>query len=396
MIRFQRLRLLGFASLLITLSAAANAQATWYVDVNAVPPGNGSQAQPYTSIQYAIDQTTTHLGDTLFVAPGDYAAFTAQSKYLRIHGAQGASQTRINGSVLITNGVDLEGFTLNPGGDVFATDVRRCVILGTGLRLSDGNEVSHCVFFGCSHAIDDWGFSGGGYWINHCIFWNCSLAVSTNASGLLEYCAGQSSPLGFGWLVSHNVSGDPMLWEPASGDMHLRPGSPCIDAGDPSAPPDPDGSRADIGLIPYDGTYAPGPANYCAGKLNSQGCTPSIGAVGSASASSGNPFLVTGSNVVPGKPALLLLGMGKSSLPFQGGVLCIAQPIKRLGQQVSGGSNPCTGTLGFDMQAYVQGGANPALVPGALADVQWWGRDQLDPAGFGSSLSDGLHFGIAP
>lgn len=36
-----------------------------------------------------------------------------------------------------------------------------------------------------------------------------------------------------------------------NGDYRLSPGSPCIDAGNPASPLDPDGTRADMGAIPY-------------------------------------------------------------------------------------------------------------------------------------------------
>lgn len=39
---------------------------------------------------------------------------------------------------------------------------------------------------------------------------------------------------------------------PRLGIYRLRPNSPCIDAGDPNSPRDPDGSRADMGAFPFD------------------------------------------------------------------------------------------------------------------------------------------------
>ncbi|MEO6708302.1 MAG: hypothetical protein ABI054_01775 [Planctomycetota bacterium] len=56
----------------------------------------------------------------------------------------------------------------------------------------------------------------------------------------------------------------------------------------------------------------------------------------------------------------------------------------------------CGGSYAFDMQAHTQGGTQPSLVPGALGYCQWWSRDVLDPAGFGTALTDALCFGIAP
>jgi len=49
-----------------------------------------------------------------------------------------------------------------------------------------------------------------------------------------------------------NINQDPLFVVPLHGDFRLRPDSPCIDAGNPDAEEDPDGSVPDIGLIPFD------------------------------------------------------------------------------------------------------------------------------------------------
>ena len=51
---------------------------------------------------------------------------------------------------------------------------------------------------------------------------------------------------------THPVPDEPAFMDPASGDFRLKTGSPAIDAGDPDPRyRDPDGSRNDIGAIPY-------------------------------------------------------------------------------------------------------------------------------------------------
>lgn|GEM_PF-983874 len=55
------------------------------------------------------------------------------------------------------------------------------------------------------------------------------------------------------------VYADPRFVDPDFGDFSLRDYSPAIDAGDPAYPNDPDGSRADIGAIPYDHRLAAPP-----------------------------------------------------------------------------------------------------------------------------------------
>jgi len=44
-----------------------------------------------------------------------------------------------------------------------------------------------------------------------------------------------------------NIDEDPLFVDPDEGDYHLTEDSPCIDAGDPDSPEDPDGTRADMG-----------------------------------------------------------------------------------------------------------------------------------------------------
>jgi len=48
-----------------------------------------------------------------------------------------------------------------------------------------------------------------------------------------------------------NINADPCFVSVEEFDFSLSPDSPCINAGDPNSPPDPDGSRADIGFFPY-------------------------------------------------------------------------------------------------------------------------------------------------
>jgi hypothetical protein len=143
---------------------------------------------------------------------------------------------------------------------------------------------------------------------------------------------------------------------------------------------------------------------YCAAKLNSLGCLPSIAGVGFPDSASASGFVVSGSLVRNQKPGLLLYSStGRATLPFQGGFLCVSSPIRRTIQLNSGGSPlpaaDCSGVYSIDMNRFAQGalGGAPAaflLVPGTVVDCQYWGRDPAFPPPNSSTLTDGLEYTI--
>ncbi len=57
---------------------------------------------------------------------------------------------------------------------------------------------------------------------------------------------------GDAWSGPGNLNVDPAFVDPLRGDWSLQRTSPCVDAGDPMADPDPDGTRADMGSMPVD------------------------------------------------------------------------------------------------------------------------------------------------
>ncbi len=139
------------------------------------------------------------------------------------------------------------------------------------------------------------------------------------------------------------------------------------------------------------------PSTYCTAKVNSQGCTPEIDFTGTPSASQPGAFLITATNVINQKSGILFYGLAPAGTPFQGGTRCAGGALRRTAIQYSGGSPlpaNCSGTFAFDMNARIQSGVDPALVPGAAVFTQYYYRDP--PSSFGSGLTDAVAFTICP
>lgn len=392
-------------------SSGALAQTTWHVDVNGTAPGTGTATDPYTSLQYAVTQPLTVSGDTLLVAPGEYLESVdtyAVNKSLHIKSLGGPEVTTIHKSatftVLLRYWSVLEGFTVRGdlalggvGVGACGATVRNCVLTGHGT-----------AFYACTDCWLEDSTITGNYRamdvsvydllrVKNSISWGNTVEQTYFGNMQVDYSLLSIPAPGAG-----NLHGDPSLWNAAFGDVRLKPGSVCIDAGDPTSPLDPDGSRKDLGAFTYDPTHAFGPLTYCAGKLNSQGCVPSIGSIGSCSASNPAPFVVTATQVVDKKTGLLFYGFGARAQPFQGGLHCVQTPTTRCAGQYSGTNglpppgNFCSGSFAFDFKARVQSGVYPSLAPGAVVYAQWWHRDPSDPSGFGTGLTNAISFGIAP
>jgi hypothetical protein len=73
------------------------------------------------------------------------------------------------------------------------------------------------------------------------------------------------SNVGESWPGEGNQTADPELVDPAGHDFRLQATSTCIDAGDPAAPADADGTRADMGALPH---LQSGPPRFRRGDVN--------------------------------------------------------------------------------------------------------------------------------
>lgn len=134
------------------------------------------------------------------------------------------------------------------------------------------------------------------------------------------------------------------------------------------------------------------PTTYCAGKLNSQFCIPTIAVSGYPSATSSAPCTITATNIINNKSGILFYGYASIALPYQGGTLCVQGPWRRTTPQNSGGTVgtvDCSGAYSFDINAWIRAGNDSLLAqPGRFFCAQYWSRDPQDPSG--SSLTNAL------
>ena len=149
-----------------------------------------------------------------------------------------------------------------------------------------------------------------------------------------------------------------------------------------------------------------GATAYCVAKTNSLGCTPQIQWSGAPNAFVPGGFLVQAINVRNNKAGLLLYSAsGAAALPFQGGTLCLAAPVRRSTPLGSGGAplptNDCSGVYSIDVNSFAQGllGGSPLPtlnVAGQQINAQLWGRDPGFPAPFNTTLSDAVEWIVGP
>jgi hypothetical protein len=155
--------------------------------------------------------------------------------------------------------------------------------------------------------------------INHSVG-TCTLNISY--SDIMDNCQGM--PAGFGVLdtvnynqdscdMYFNIFMDPMFEDTANHNYHLTAGSPCIDAGDPASPYDPDTTIADIGAYWYNPVRIDkGPVKTSFQITGYTGATIFKGALVLPKDKTCRVFDITGRTVKPAqmKPGVYFLQLG--------------------------------------------------------------------------------------
>ena len=395
-------RLLRVPAFLMLLAGAAPAQTTWYVDASNTPPGSGTPSDPYASLQHAVDQSTTVEGDTLLVAPGVYSEASGHLsiwKTLTVRSAEGPLVTHIRDtSVHLEFGAFdtlLEGFSLSHPApapldsrlvDAHSGTLRRCILhdspAHTAVFTVESTHIVECTIVRNRRALSGFGLGySAALW--NTIVWDNALPDFGENTWPPGYSAGAVP------ATPTNVPGDPGFVDLEGGDYHLAPGSPCIDAGDPASPPDPDGSPIDIGALTF---QPPDVYAYCEAAPNSfDAAGARIGWSGSIGISAGT-FTLEVSGAPPGQMGKFYYGPVATQVPFGDGYRCVGAGSLGLFRLYPPQPVDATGQASrlLDFTSPPAGSGQGAIAPGSTWKFQYWFRDPLGPGGSGHNLSDGL------
>jgi hypothetical protein len=208
-----------------------------------------------------------------------------------------------------------------------------------------------------------------------------SVFVISGTSGALVHRAvntGDSYMAEFGQAVAagEDVNGD--------GALDLLIGAPSDnDEFDPTGYVIPEGRVVAYSLV------CPQPLAYSTAKVNSLGCTPAIGWLGTPTLSDPDDFELVATDVLSAKPSLMVFARAAAATPFHGGTMCVQPPFVRSPMLTASGGLPsdCSGTLAFPVshqQMWIWG-----LGPGERGYAQFWYRD-ADAGGYG--LTDALEW----
>jgi predicted outer membrane repeat protein len=159
-----------------------------------------------------------------------------------------------DGGAFATDNAGLKYFSKN----LFANNTARCsggamYFSGSTVIFKNGTIIGNT----CDSSGGAYGRLGGGSLIfNNCIIRNNTFPQFADSLNITY------SDIQGGYPGTGNIDIDPQFVNAGAGNFHLTCSSPCIDAGDPASPLDPDYTRADMGAYYYHHMNGSGDANY--------------------------------------------------------------------------------------------------------------------------------------
>jgi hypothetical protein len=201
-----------------------------------------------------------------------------------------------------------------------------------------------------------------------------SCIVVGSTGGVLESPLVTYSLIEGGWPGGGNIDADPLLVAPWSGDFGLLPHSPCIDSGNPELAADSDGTRRDMGAVPW--VWETISSSVCDSNPNSTGSAATMGVSGVASVAV--DFVRMSATGLPAdRSGFFLASQVQGFVPlFAGseGNLCLDHPIVRIngpGQIVNSGTSS---NVELIVPIQTLPGDN-AVMAGETWYFQYWFRD---------------------
>lgn len=278
-----------------SMNICEDTAAIWYVDAAAPGLGDGRTRQAAVqTLQQAVQQARA--GHTILVAAGSYTGGIEVPPDVQLMGAGWEATTveapAVGSIVMLSEGSQISGFTLRgasaetwDAGVWIPPEVSATV---THNRFESNSKGVANPCFGCTEpcagsstitnnlftrnrdkAIDTHcpvkivnntvAFNGTGIYLkardtllrNNIVVDNESYGLHVEGAGVIAAYNNvwrNGTDYGGGPIGEEMLSGDPGFVNAEGGDFHLRPGSICIDAGDPDAAyMDADGSRNDMG-----------------------------------------------------------------------------------------------------------------------------------------------------
>lgn len=277
------------------------------------------------------------------------------------------------------------------GGAVSNATLHRCILIGNravnASAQSSGGAAHLSTLVNCTligNAADGTGGAASESTLTSCIAWSngpMPLVASTSVSW---------SNVEGGAAGTGNISADPQLFGLFASDL-LRPqaGSPCIDAGDPASQ-DPDGSRVDIGALPFDGQFAPLPSPYCRSFVGFPiTCEPTLGATANPSLSSGWSLHVEGIPANTFTVGLVGSGYRIPAESFPGSftdTLCLGGALRQSAPVRSMGTGDCGGAATLIISPAALQGAGAVVGQSMFGQVLFRTNEPSAPFGVTAGL----------
>jgi hypothetical protein len=192
------------------------------------------------------------------------------------------------------------------GGSGGASDLVKDCIFANGDGLSLGclwSDISNCSFDGTSIVAPP----------SIVTITNCIGRGTTTVTGYASLAVTYSDMVGWG-AGTGNIDTDPLWVDAGNDDYRLLPASPCIDAGDPGSPLDPDGTRVDMGAVRFKNAF-----DDLGGGVAGTAGSVVLAAHGTLVGGEGVVFKLSGTT--PFKSTLLILGASALGVPFKGGTM---------------------------------------------------------------------------